>query len=295
MYLQQHCQYLTKKAVYNVVDINVPDNDWYFKWLVPITLPLTCVFSSDGMLVDMIPGIAKETFLYTDLAIKEKSATDYHCPNSFNLSKERLIPLLDNILKQKLNLDQHIFLSAELDNLIDSLHYPYPYYLKMTGELMRNDTVAAKNTAKSLIDIENSYYLETFNNEFIIAKRLLNPDFNVEDEPHIRIDRNIINLSNCVVNKKVPIDVVIHNDGNKPLKISDIQMSCSCVKLASNSKEFIIGSKDSTIVRFNFISDIEGALSRDIFIFSNAINSPILNINIQADSRIDNKLNVDKK
>ena len=30
-------------ASYNIVDINLPQNKWYTKWLVPVSLPLTCI------------------------------------------------------------------------------------------------------------------------------------------------------------------------------------------------------------------------------------------------------------
>jgi hypothetical protein len=281
MYLQNSYKYLTKKVIYNMADINVPGNDWYVKWLCPESTPLTCVFSANGTLIDLIPGVARETFLYTSLAIQQ-TITDYHWPNAFNSNKMRVIPLLNNILQQKLHIEQYIFSSSEMDSLIDSLNYPYPYYLKIMGELMKNDTVAAKHTSELLINLEDPNYLNLFKNEFIIAKRILNPNFNIDDEPNIRIDSNSIFLSNCITGKNNPFEVVLYNEGRKLLKVSNILTSCSCVELTGDNKQFVIREKDSSVVQFNFISNVEGNISRDIYIFSNAINKPILNLQIRA-------------
>jgi hypothetical protein len=70
LHLQGEYKYLTDNTIYNIVDVNSVDNDWYMKWLCPVSTPLTCIFSSDGILIDLIPGISKESFLYSEEAIK---------------------------------------------------------------------------------------------------------------------------------------------------------------------------------------------------------------------------------
>ena len=49
-----------------------------------------------------------------------------------------------------------------------------------------------------------------------------------------------------------------------------------------NKEYTIIKTKDSLSIPFLFIPDVEGNITRDIFIISNAINLPILHINIFA-------------
>lgn len=97
--------------------------------------------------------------------------TKFHYPNRFNLSKSRIIPLLNQILECKTNLDQGIYIPTILNNSIDSLKYPYPYYLKIIGGLMEEDTVKLRAVADSMIELENPYYLELFRKEFIVAKK----------------------------------------------------------------------------------------------------------------------------
>lgn len=273
----------TNKAIYNIVDINISSNEWYMKWLCPLSLPLTCVFLEDGTLIDLIPGATKETFLYTAKAIADEKTTTYHYPNRFKLPKYTAISLLNQVLECKMDLDQGIYNPQALNNSIDSLKYPYSFYLGIVGELMESDTVESKTLARSMMGFETPYYLELFKNEFITAKKVLNPDFEVNDEPNIRVGKDIVSLSDCKVGENVSFVIPIHNDGKYPLKISKIFTSCSCLNLIDHTKEFVVSPKDSVMVRFNFKSEESGEVTRDVFITSNSINRPILYVKILAD------------
>jgi len=59
-------------------------------------------------------------------------------------------------------------------------------------------------------------------------------------------------------------------------------MSCSCVTLEGINSEIVIGSGKNYTARFYFKPTDSGELTRDIFIYSNAINQPNLHINILA-------------
>ena len=136
----------------HMADINVSVNEWYIKWLCPVTTPLTCVFSPEGDLVDLIPGATRETFLYSKEAINNLGPTDFHWPNYFHRNKKELIPLLNNLLEQKEILNQGVYLSSGFSELVDSLNYPYSIYLKLAGELMMHDIITSQITAKSLLE-----------------------------------------------------------------------------------------------------------------------------------------------
>ena len=272
----------TSKMIYNIADIYISSNEWYMKWLCPLSLPLTCVFSNDGTLIDLIPGATKETFLYTRKAIFDMRTTNYHYPNRFKLPKYAVIPLLNQVLGCKTDLNQGIYIPTALNNSIDSLRYPYSVYLGIVGEQMNNDTIKSKTLAGLMMELENPYYLELFKNEFIIAKKLLTPDFKINDGPNIRVDNEIVSLSDCEVAEDNAFVIPIHNDGKYPLKILKIFTSCSCLNLVDHSEEFVISPNDSVMVGFNFRSEELGEVTRDIFITSNSINKPILYIKILA-------------
>lgn len=216
-HLQEHYNHLTNKAVYNIVDINLEENKWYIKWLYPVSTPLTCVFSPQGELIDLIPGVSKESFLYSEEAVINTKTTDFHWPNRFKMNKKEVVPLLNSLLEQKRYLDNGIYSSSELDPIIDSLSYPYPIYLKLVGALMEHDTIISQQVAQSLIELETPAFLDLYKNEFITAKKVLDPFFDINAEPNIRVDNTTLVLNDCEINQKYPIDITIYNDGEHPL------------------------------------------------------------------------------
>lgn len=280
--LRENYKDLPQKAIYNIVGVHDTENDWYFKWLHPVSLPLTCIFSPDGVLIDLIPGTSRETFLYTEEAVKTMEKTDFHFPNRFGVNKKKAIPLLNSLLRQKEYLNSGVYTPSEIDPLIDSLSYPYSKHLKLIGALMVHDTMAAQRAAAALLDLETPYCMELYKKEFITAKKVLNPDFNINTEPNIRVDRDSIRLDNCKIHERMPIDVAVYNDGDQPLKISKIHLSCSCLEQAANKEDIVIEANGSQVVKFYFTPENEGEVLRDIFIASNAINIPVLHINIVA-------------
>lgn len=284
LYLHNDYKYLLNKSIYNFVNIRSLENTWYLKWLCPVSIPLTCVFSSDGKLIDLIPGAAKETFLYTNLALENRKITEYHWPNRFNINKTEVVSLLDSALLHKNLLKQGIYIKSELKEIANSLHYPYTEYLQLIGELKENDTLQAQYVAENLLKYETSYNLDLYKQEFITAKKVIDPDFDIDNEPTIEINDNTIYLYGCGVNKNVPLDISVHNKGNKPLEILAIHTSCSCLEqlnYITKDKLFIKGH-DSIVIKFNFAANSSEEIYRDIFINSNAINMPIYHINVIA-------------
>ena len=59
---------------------------------------------------------------------------------------------------------------------------------------MEEDTVKLRAVADSMIELENPYYLELFRKEFIVAKKILNPYFNINNEPNIIVNLNSATL-----------------------------------------------------------------------------------------------------
>ncbi len=280
--LKKNYNHLFDKAVFNLSDMNHIENEWYIKWLCPVSTPLTCLFSPDGKLIDLIPGISKETFLYLEEAINKAITTEFHWPNRFTMNKKRVLPFLDNLLRQKRDIDEGVYSPSELSRLADSLNYPYSNYLKLLGELMEQDTTGARQAAQSLMELETPASLELYKDEFITAKKVLDKNFDISKEPNIRVDSTNIHLTNCKQEEKTPFEVLVYNDGDKPLKISKIHTSCSCLEQHKYEGEIIIKPKESSPLKFYFTPDTEGELFRDIFIVSNAINVPILHIIVSA-------------
>lgn len=280
--LQHNYDYLTQKAVFNIIDISSGESSWYIKWLLPMSLPLTCVFSSNGQLIDLIPGVAKESFLYTDQAIESQRITEYHWPNSFQKNKKSAVPLLGGLLSFQNNIDKGEYSWNDYEVLSDSLQYPYADYLLLKTAVMSEDTTIMTKRARQLLRLETSGALELYKDEFIEARKILDPDFSLSKAPSIRAATDTINLEGLKVGQSIPIDIVLYNDGEETLKIEKINMSCTCVSLEGPDEGIIVKGKKSDTRRFYFKPENEGQMSRDIFILSNALKTPVLHIKINA-------------
>ncbi|GHE36963.1 DUF1573 domain-containing protein [Sphingobacterium griseoflavum] len=274
--------YLAKKAVFTVLDIRDEESARYIKWLTPVSLPLACVFSPDGQLIDLIPGAAKESFLYTNEAITNRHITAYHWPNRFQKNKQAVVPFLNQAWTFSHSIDQGDFKWKKYVPLADTLQYPYIEYLLFKAALLSQDSTYSLRNAQRLLSWEASGTLALYKDEFIAAKKVVDPDFSLAKAPRIRTEKESITLSNLNIGQDVPIDIVLHNDGEEPLHIEQINMSCSCVRLEGPDEGIVIHGKKSNTARFYFKPEDQGDLTRDIFISSNALNQPNLHINILA-------------
>ncbi|MDR2272477.1 MAG: DUF1573 domain-containing protein [Sphingobacterium sp.] len=274
--------YIADNAIFNIIDVSSKESKVYLKTFVPTSLPLTCIFSSDGKLIDLIPGIAKESFLYMEQAFKEGKTTQYHWPNSFQKNKETLMPILKQLVDFENNLGNKNYKWEQYAHLSDSLKYPYIDYLLMKAAVITNDTDLMISRAQKLLSTESSRNLELYKEEFIEAKKIIDPTFNIANAPSIRTTNKNIVLSDLKIGQSIPLDIILYNDGKESLKIEKIDMSCSCVTLEGINSEIVIGSGKKYTARFYFKPTDSGELTRDIFIYSNAINQPNLHINILA-------------
>ena len=268
----------TKSVVFDLIDINNPNNEWFLQWLCPLSLPLTCVFSAHGNLIDLIPGSTQESLLYTFEAMTNGQMTNYHYANRFNMRKRELVPLLDNVLKCYSQIQQGVFIPEAFS---ESLDYPYAYYLKIIGGQLNNDSTCAISAANNMIAFTTPYYIDLYRNEILIAKKIINPKFDIRKEPHIRVSNDNVVLKYLEQDKTIPFEITVYNDGEARLDISKIYLSCSCLKL-DTIDYFSIPPKDSVKIHLTFQIEKKGESFREFFITSNAINNPIQHIAVTA-------------
>lgn len=50
----------------------------------------------------------------------------------------------------------------------------------------------------------------------------MNPNFKIDDEPNIRVNSEVVSLSDCTVSEDNVFVISIYNDGKYPLKVSRI-------------------------------------------------------------------------
>lgn len=269
-------------AIYNFVNINLENNKWYTKLFSPQIYPVTCVFSPLGQLIDLIPGSSKESFAYIAKVINTMCpCAEFHYNQQYDKDKAEIINFTNRAIAIKLKVDSGHYIAAEIDSLFQAAKNPYILYLKLQNQLQFNKISEAKETAKKLLLFDSAQYLFEYYDEFMEANQLLDSTYNYKTAPLIESVSDKIELSECYLNHKYNLDINIINKGEKPLKISDILTSCSCIKLISATNH-IVNSGKSLILKIEFTPDTTGKLFREIYIASNSIDTPIYVVSINA-------------
>ena len=52
----------TPDAIFNLVNAEPGIANWYSQWLYSISTPVTCIFTPEGKLIDIIPGASRKCF-----------------------------------------------------------------------------------------------------------------------------------------------------------------------------------------------------------------------------------------
>lgn len=269
-------------GLFNLVNVADKENSWYVKLLAPQVLPLNCVFTATGELIDLIPGGTKESLLYTKEALNNQTANqEYHYNQMYGDNKICLISDIDNTIHLKLEVDHNENVISELDTLLIKFYYPYSLFLKLKNQLQFEDTIAARKTASELLQFDSPRDLVDYFDEFLFAQQVIDPTFSLDNGQYIEVNPIEIELMDCKRNEIVPIAIKIKNKGQRPLKISDVLMSCSCVELISKKKH-LIRPKQTKTLYFEFTPDNTGDIYREVYIASNSVNSPLCSIIIRA-------------
>ncbi len=266
------------QAVFNIVNLELPSSHWYKQWLFSNSDPVTCIFAPSGNLIDIIPGASRKCLR----CIKQVVDTGTRCSelsyyNNFFLKKEQLIPVLDNILQCKYRAEKGLNIESQISLLLDSINYPYGVYLGMMNFVNHGEYEKAKLLAKQLLSFNNDLDLEIYPELQILAKGLVDPNYNSKAEPKLECVSQVL-LSNCEKNVPRRFELEVNNSGESSLKIQEVQLSCSCINLVEE-KTYIIPPHKSQNIKLEFTANKAGRIVREIVLRSNGIY-PITRIKI---------------
>jgi hypothetical protein len=273
---------LKEKTTFNIVNIHVEENRWYKKWLCPISVPLTCVFSPDGNLINLLPDLTYESFAYMKKTIKEgQTDNEYYCYNRFGMDKKNYVEAMNNILQAKRKFDAGKNIEKLINTSIAQIKYPFNLFLKMKNEESLHDSTNMIHTCQELLSINTSYELLLYNEELIVSKKVLDPSYDVTMEPYLEVKPSVVEIGQCKYHEKKPFFIVLKNTGNKPVKILTIEASCNCVSFLGDDMQYIILPYDSVPVPFEFTAEQKGKVERDCYFVSDARN-PVVDVKIWA-------------
>lgn len=267
---------------FNFINIAKKENKWYEKLLSPDVLPVACVFTPLGELVELIPGNSKESVLYLREAfVNQRINGEFHYNQRYGDEKNNLISNYNAIFQLKQRVDMHENVLLELNDVLSNIYYPFPLFLKLQNHLQLGDSITAKDIAEELLQFDSPSNLVDYYEEFMFAQKVIDPAFSMETGQYIEVNPTEIELINCKKGEGIPILINIKNSGHRYLKISDVLMSCTCVKL-NGDKQCIIAPQQAVTLAAEFTPDEIGEIYRELYIVSNAVNSPVYYVQIKA-------------
>jgi hypothetical protein len=273
---------LKGKAIFSIVDIYATENRWYEKWLCPVSTPLTCVFSPDGALVNLLPELTYESFAYMEKTIAEgQTDSEYYCYNRFGMNKNEYVATMNNVLQAKRNFDAGEDIKIFIDSVAAQVKYPYSLFLKLKDAEKRRDSVSLLSACKELLSMNTPYELLRYEDEYMAAKKVLDPSFDITKEPYLEVTPAVVEIGRCSYRDRKPFFITLKNTGDKPVKISAIETSCSCVSYQGKDRPYVILPHDSIQALFEFHAEQKGNVKRACHFVSDARN-PVVNVQILA-------------
>lgn len=266
-------------SIFNFVDINLPQNNWYKQCLLPMVYPLTCVFAPSGELLDIINGSTFESFSFLTQVIKEKKAClENDVANNFNLNKKDVIYAINKIIKCKISLDKGENIQEQILKTLNFIEYPYNLGLKLQNELLYH--LDTKKTAAQLLTYKNTNNILIYSDLFLVAQQIITPNYNQNTAPSIYLNSDTFYINSCVLGQVYKFELNIKNPGKFPLTIFDIASGCGCLKFVGEKKN-ILPAGHKLCLPFELKPDVSGEIERNVYIISDAID-PLKQVNIKA-------------
>jgi hypothetical protein len=96
-------RHLREKAIFNVVDASLPENQWYQQWICSAATPTTCIFSPNGVLQAVVSGTAKQCLDCIESSIQGNTDCAGYLYSKYYQADSNVIPALNSILDCKLS------------------------------------------------------------------------------------------------------------------------------------------------------------------------------------------------
>jgi len=273
---------LASKVIFNIVDVSLPEHQWYRHWLATGASPTTCIFSPNGELKAVVAGITKNAIECIKSSIAGNTGCSrYFYRNHFRTSSD-VIEVLNTLLNCKLDLDKGKDISDAINVALARSQHPYTVYLKSLSEVIKGQQAEAAYWANEFLQMVNSssYLSRVYSNVNAKMRTIINPNHRPgEDEGILSVVEKIA-LGDRRFRQSDPFSLTLTNTGSSELVVHDIQSGCTCVRLASE-RTLTLQPQESQNVDFIFTGDIRGDVFREITFFSNGAN-PMQRVRLMA-------------
>lgn len=269
-------------AIYNVVDVQLPENNWYTQWLCLGTFPTSCLFDADGHLTAVINGASNSSMDCLAQSVDgQTKCADYYYTTHFPVIGNK-IDMLNEMLDCQRAMERGEDAAAALDEVLKKCDYPWLVWLKIQNEIKQGRSENAAILAERMSQFSEPIFLTCYADILQQSKYIANPAYSPDDEAKLVIPEEI-KLADCIVSEPREFNVEISNEGKMPLSISDIQMSCTCMELLSD-KQLTLAPGEKSTVRVAFTADSAGDFFREVLFFSNS-SEKLMRVAIRASAK----------
>jgi hypothetical protein len=257
---------------YNVVDVLLPENQWYTQWLCTGAFPTACLFSAEGKLKAIVPGTNRQsTECLRSAAEGDVKCADYLYDRFYQV-RGNYLDVLNDLLVCKMDLDAGKDIGDAVDACLRRIDYPWAVWLKAVNAQRQGRTEEAADAGRRLLEFDETYYYYVYGDILTQAKYIIDPDYNPAGDAVLSIPEEDIILDGCKVDEPRRFGFEVKNMGKFSLLVRDIQLSCTCLTLLS-PKMFRLEPGESSLVEAEFTAEARGEFYREVILFSNATES----------------------
>jgi hypothetical protein len=271
------------KAIFNIVDITLPENKWYQQFIFSKSQPATLLFSPKVELITIIQGASRASTECIKNVINGKPECVRYRNNllfSEAIASGEAVQALNLILTAKRKIENNRDATAELAESMQTLYYPYPLWLQIQNEQNKGNTEDAVFLARQMLTFQEPWHAELYNDLFLASRQVIDPDFDIANMPVLEIENDDIHLGSLQKDEKADIRIKLKNAGKETLAILDVSVGCSCLALLSGISHEIEADNEEYL-HLQFTAEHQGEISRNVMITNNGI-VPVKTIVIRA-------------
>jgi hypothetical protein len=261
------------KAIFNIVDITLPENKWYQQFIAAMVQPAALIFSSGAELKAIISGASRASTECIKSVIHGKTDCAQYYNRRFvteSITHENVINAFNLILTAKIKIENGQDATNELVESMQTLYYPYQLWLQIQNEQNNGNTENAVSIARQMLTFQSSMYAVLYSDLFLASRKAINPDFDIKSMPILEINVADIHLGDLQLDDKTDIQIKLKNTGKETLSILDINVGCSCLTLSSEiSRE--IEPDNEEYLHLQFTAEHQGEITRRVMITTNGI------------------------
>lgn len=164
-------QKLLHKAVFNAVNPTQKEHRWFRDWLYTPSGPITCVFSANGDLLNVIEGANLKSIQTIEKAIDGQGRNIplyYDSPLVEMVDIKDVVHVLDKALKYKLTMDNGENTDKLREASFDAGSYPFNLYLRCLDMELRGDSCEAAESARQLLVFSKERFVSYYFSDMVL-------------------------------------------------------------------------------------------------------------------------------